>query len=699
MLTVTKTIISTVLLSILLAKANTVEARLKYYRYNDNIPMVEMSLNMMVAMGVLEQIPSQLVHDGNPYNRLVTAKYSPYSRSRYGYPGTRHYSDRYYSDYLDDMEMPFDRYYSDRVSYRPYRDRYRAWRDPWEQRWGDPWSSRRGNYWDDPWYSGWSGPVWNSPAGAGWGNRLNNPWDGGYWNNPWGNAWSNQWMNPWSNPWASMMVNPYYSPYSGLGSWPNMTGYPDILLAPDTTIIPGQIIGNQPQSEHSPVNKQPANEGYTLNPAAWPGDASEQYFDRGRDHSANATPEQRLNGLWIADNGEMLGIRGDQFLWYDGNNRYANGNLFKTPTMMEARVEGSNMVIRYHYGFLGDELVTMSRKGKIRSYSPMPLKQSQYTTPHAAYSNLMLHPDNAQSSGSGNGSAMATPLTTNPDNRHITKPSVPDNANEHYPAPHSAIPNAGEARLREPHNTAANSNTRIHVPAFPVNTSRHLHPGSSSVMNTAPGGIADIWDSHGASASGWPASVAAKQQMKQQATVNEPSNPYPVYNHYMPEFNTIQPGSEDSVEGNIWKPSTPHSSYATQPGIPAVTSTENKPANTNTHSVEAGHWDPNTYLYSYMKDYDSSQAPVTVYPRDNSNIWIPSAANQHNEYKTAAPTYTARNDSSNIWRAGNNFADRRRNNDNRPSYYSPGTTDHNTSYGSSASEVRKFTWSESSPWN
>ena len=65
------------MLSILLAKANTVEARLKYYRYNDNIPMVEMSLNMMVAMGVLEQIPSRLVHDGNPYNRMVTAKYSP----------------------------------------------------------------------------------------------------------------------------------------------------------------------------------------------------------------------------------------------------------------------------------------------------------------------------------------------------------------------------------------------------------------------------------------------------------------------------------------------------------------------------------------------------------------------------------------------------------------------------------------------
>ena len=77
MRTVIKIIITTVLLSVLLAPLGNAEARLKYYRYNDNIPMVEMSLNMMVAMGVLEPIPSRLVYDGNPYSDALfrTLKY------------------------------------------------------------------------------------------------------------------------------------------------------------------------------------------------------------------------------------------------------------------------------------------------------------------------------------------------------------------------------------------------------------------------------------------------------------------------------------------------------------------------------------------------------------------------------------------------------------------------------------------------
>ena len=113
MRTVIKTIITTVLLSTVLAMAGNVEARLKYYRYNDNIPMVEMSLNMMVAMGVLEPIPGRLVQDGNPYNRMVNTSYGPYSRSGYSYPERAYrYSSYGYNDYLDGPIDPYDSYYN-----------------------------------------------------------------------------------------------------------------------------------------------------------------------------------------------------------------------------------------------------------------------------------------------------------------------------------------------------------------------------------------------------------------------------------------------------------------------------------------------------------------------------------------------------------------------------------------------------------
>ena len=176
--TVIKTIITTVLLSTLLAMAGTVEARLKYYRYNDNIPMVEMSLNMMVAMGVLEPIPSRLVHDGNPYHRMVNASYGPYSRSGYStYPErSRRYSNYRYNDYLDGPIDPYDsyyggyndrnydRYYGSRYGYSPDYQRYRTsgnqWNSPWADRWGNqwegPWGNTRGNTWDYQQGSPWS---------------------------------------------------------------------------------------------------------------------------------------------------------------------------------------------------------------------------------------------------------------------------------------------------------------------------------------------------------------------------------------------------------------------------------------------------------------------------------------------------------------------------------------------------------------
>ena len=697
--TVTKTIITTVLLSILLAKANTVEARLKYYRYNDNIPMVEMSLNMMVAMGVLEQIPSRLVHDGNPYNRMVTAKYDPQSRSHYGYPARTGYSgNRRYTDYRDDLDYPYERYYGNRFAYTPYRDRYRSWDDPWYSRWG--------NQWNNPWTTGWSDP-WNSPWGGIRGNRMNNPW-AGYTNNPWGSAWNSQWMNPWSNPWNTM-TTPYLSPYSGVSNWPYMSAYPNIPLSPDTVFESGPALDNQPHSDPSSSNRQPGLDGYSLNPTSWSGKTSQLNDDRDRSRSGYSSPESRLNGLWISDSGEMLGIRGDHFLWYDGNNRYANGKLIKTPTMIEARAEGTNKIIRYHYGFLGDELVTMSRKGRIHTYSPMPLKQSAYAArPHAAYSNYRQYTDDAHPANAHIEPGLATPLSTYPDNRDNATPAVSAYADKGNDA---AMPygqdSVEQTALRGLPDPVINSGSRNHVPAYNAATDRragwqNMPPPArgytmspSSAINTNPAGVAGIWNNlsaHTAFESQLPASL--NPQTRERSVSAEPVNAYPLNHYYLPGFTDPQP-----ADNNIWKPLTPYSNYNVKPAMPTVTSPDEGATGTHRDSAEADSWDPNTYLYSYMKSNESSQAPVTSYPRDNSNIWIPSAGYSDNAFNTATPTFTAKNDSTNIWKPGNTFANRQRGTETGPSYYDAGNSRHGTSEQSSDSAVRKFDWSQSSPWN
>jgi hypothetical protein len=214
-------------------------------------------------------------------------------------------------------------------------------------------------------------------------------------------------------------------------------------------------------------------------------------------------------------------------------------------------------------------------------------------------------------------------------------------------------------------------------------------------MNTNPAGVADVWNSlsaHTAFETQVPATP--DPQTRERPISTEPVTAYPVNNYYLPGFNDPQP-----VDDNTLKPLTPYSNYGAQSGMSSVTRPDQGANTTNRDAVEAGSWDPNTYLYSYMKDNDASAAPVTSYPRDNSNIWIPSASYRDNAYRTAAPTFTAKNDSTNIWKPGNTFADRRRNTEAGPTYYSAGDSQPVAADQSSGSAVRKFDWSQTSPWN
>ena len=89
-----------------------------------------------------------------------------------------------------------------------------------------------------------------------------------------------------------------------------------------------------------------------------------------------------MNGLWVAQDGEMLGISGEKFLWADTNERYLTGLLKIENEYLLASVEGSDRLLRFKYKIAGDHLLTMQPNGTIREFirtTPAELYGSYYS--------------------------------------------------------------------------------------------------------------------------------------------------------------------------------------------------------------------------------------------------------------------------------------------------------------------------------
>jgi hypothetical protein len=80
-----------------------------------------------------------------------------------------------------------------------------------------------------------------------------------------------------------------------------------------------------------------------------------------------------MDGLWVSSNGEKLGLRDDQFIYTDGKGQHLSGSIYITPTMMRANVEATRRTITYRYKYFGNEMVTMSDDGTMRSFKRIPL--------------------------------------------------------------------------------------------------------------------------------------------------------------------------------------------------------------------------------------------------------------------------------------------------------------------------------------
>ncbi len=703
MRTVIKTIITTVLLSTLLTMAGTVEARLKYYRYNDNIPMVEMSLNMMVAMGVLEPIPGRLVHDGNPYNRMVNASYGPYSRSGYSYPDRSHrYSNYYgYNDYLDgplDLYDSYyggynDRFYGSRYGYSPDYPRYRTWGDQWNSPWdyysGNPrystWGSLWGNQLNSPrssaWGSPWdyySGSPWNSTWGSSpWGNQWNSPWSstwgspwdyysGNPWNSTWGNQWNSPWGSTWGSPWDYYSGTPWMNHWSSQpgysDSWPYSQGYSSLPSSPDAALGYDWLKNHSYQSDDSSLmnrNKESYNrnkENYRAEKTAWSGYPSSESYRRSGYRSSHNRTYPKLNGLWIGDNGAMLGIRGNRFLWYGDNNQYTKGQLARSSTMIKARIEGSAAAVRYHYRLRDNELVIISGDGKFHTFNRMPLAELPAVSarPRATYSSYHPKSDHSRVSYSNfRYDHKADRISMNTRNNSDRAGQDTDmNRRTYSMAPHEYYSSEKPA-ARSTHASYAGDRSMDNFPSVsrPADSDNDFHSREASINETGP------------------EQQQSKPLASSDADTAAPATATPRYQHDLPAAGGAEPANAaDSASrpaGEIRVESSTWTNYA---GL-----------DTN---------DPNTYLYSYLRDNDNKRTSDSA-----------STDPDRSESTVSSATAIA-GDRSNIWKPNDSYPDQRGYTGNYQSDNSAQNTGWARSVTTADSGMKKFAWPiDGSPWD
>ncbi len=388
--------LSSVVLFLLLLSTQFVRAETKLYQYDGKLPFVQMMLNMMVAMGILDRLPANAAYGGygrsaypsslwssliNPY-----AKNNPYLRAlamRGITPGS--------------SSFPMQNMYGN----NPFV------RSPWLQ---SPWSQSALNYPDAAGIS----PLWGSPS---WGVLPYNSYtENSY--SPYayaGDGVSD--LSGWVNePWEESAWNSRTGYYDK--NYPRQhDAYRENTASTASTTVPlvqnfnYNVPENKPQSNglNDKLNHNTAESRSPLARLVRP-DARQSDINQSRSlpsRQGEAAPQQRpsplhkrykarhapvqkacvtefcglkipdLNGLWVAQSGEMLGIKNHRYLWSDGDSRYLTGQLKIQNEYLLANVDGHEQVMRFKYKLAGNRLLTMQPDGVIREFVRMPRGQLQ----------------------------------------------------------------------------------------------------------------------------------------------------------------------------------------------------------------------------------------------------------------------------------------------------------------------------------
>lgn len=393
-------------LMLMLSTGQIARAENRLYQYDGKMPFVKMMLNMMATMGIIDRVPNRGGYGsygaGFPYSGMS----SPYARAL----ALRGVSPTAFSS----MSNPY--------SSNPFA------RSPWLQSPLSQTSLSQDGL--NPYSPVWGSPDWGvlpidsySLGDSGWGDYDQYGLQGRrYYPNPY---WSRDDINGWVNePWENSAWNPdaqasaksrlpqkkpaapalvqnfnYNVPLSKpappgnqqTGNRQNSTGYntsPLAKLAPPR--YPGPSPMQQPMKQSRPPTAQqqavrrpsPLSKRSRQNPENMPRNGW-------ANKPANTIPQKpcvtefcglkkpNLNGLWVAQNGEMLGIKNHRYLWSDSNSRYLTGQIKIQNEYLLANVDDHDKLMRFKYKLAGDHLLTMQPDGTVREFVRMSHSQNQ----------------------------------------------------------------------------------------------------------------------------------------------------------------------------------------------------------------------------------------------------------------------------------------------------------------------------------
>jgi hypothetical protein len=324
--------------------------------------------------------------------------------------------------------------------------------------------------------------------------------------------------------------------------------------------------------------------------------------------------------------------------------------------MMKARIEGSATAVRYHYRLHDNELVIMSSDGKMHTFNRMPSVELPAVSarPRATYSSY--HPESAD-----NARFAYTNLKSGPkvSKRSLNSPDYTDRAGAdadrsrgiYSMAPRDDYPyKSASARTPRVPYASHRSKDSFQSVFRPVNLGSGLHARKHKHVGAVPQQQQQLispLDSADADA----AAMAPLLEQNHPATAGAESDNY--------TYSAVQPAEDNRVESSSW------TDYA---GL-----------DTN---------DPNTYLYSYLRDNDNKRNPGSA------------SAGTDKREGSSSSAVAIESDSSNIWKPNDLYPDRRSDAGNSQSNHSAKNTGWAQSEITADSGVKRFTWpDDGKPWN
>jgi hypothetical protein len=383
-------------LLLMLSASQVVCAEVKQYQYDGKLPFVQMMLNMMVAMGMLDRVPVSGLYGSYPYPGSSLSNYNnPYMRalalrglSNGLYPGasTSYLKNPYL--FNSATQNLYGGYPNTGYGTNPFLS------TPWLQ---SPWSQPALNS---------VSPLWGSPS---WGvlptesYPLNNYWSGtdltGWVNEPWEtSSWNPEAESRQSETTkaeSQAQSAPINSPLVQIYNTSNDTQHRvdsqqqvrqpaqnnRYNSSPLAKLAPPDYRDGPPRSE--PYSRQPGPAAGR--PPQEPPRSQTKVYQKPCITDFCGLKKPDLDGFWVAQNGEMLGIKNQQFLWSDGASRYLSGRIKIENEYLLASVEGHEQIMTFKYKLAGNHLLTLQPDGVIREFTRMTATQYYNQFPYDQY--------------------------------------------------------------------------------------------------------------------------------------------------------------------------------------------------------------------------------------------------------------------------------------------------------------------------